>query len=112
MLHNGLALGSTISYLFLFVSCFMVLNFKLKLKITSPFISNLFIMIANSFISFLIVQILFSILNVKSLVTDFLQIIIFMLIFIMNIFLINHPSVKIFLNVYRKFKGYTIASNN
>lgn len=112
MQHNGLALGTTISFLFLFISCFVVLNFKLKLKITSVFVSNLFIMIANSFISFLIVQILFDIFSIRNLAMDMLRIIIFILIFVVNIILINHPSIKIFLNVYERFKSNTVTSNN
>lgn len=102
--HNGLALGTTVSYLFFFVSCFLILNFKFKLRITLTFISNLFIMITNALISFLIVHFLFDTLIIKNSATDILQITIFILMFIMNTILIRHPSIKIFHNVYTRFK--------
>lgn len=110
--HNGLALATTITYSYFFVLSFIVLNKKLKIGTTLVFTSNLFIVLANAFFSYLLTHIIVNSFDFENSVVSILQILLFVLIFIWNLNMIKHPSIKIFTGIYFRVKEKTFQIHN
>ena len=110
--HNGLALATTITYLYFFILSFGVLNKKLNMGSTLVFTTNLLIVLANAFFSYLITHIFVNSLDYKSNVINILQILLFVIIFIWNLSMIKHPSIKIFTGIYFRVKEKTFHIQN
>jgi putative peptidoglycan lipid II flippase len=105
--HNGLALATTITYLYFFVLSFVVLNKKLKIGTTLVLLTNLMIVLANAFFSYLITHIFVNSFDYKGDFISILQILLFVLIFIWNLNMVKHPSIKIFTGIYLRVKEKT-----
>jgi len=103
----GLALSTSITYVYFFISSYLVLNSKLKIKDKSNFIKEfIFCFIAGGF-SLLIVNLFSELFSLKSIIAEIIQIIIFLVIYSMNLFIIKHRAVVI---IYRIFFKYDLIN--
>ncbi len=94
--QNGLAMSTTISYLFFFFASIIVIVYKLKFKIVY-FIREFSFDIINGIISFVIsVVILPEKLFGPFALNSFVRLAVFIAIYILNAKLINHSAIKLF----------------
>jgi putative peptidoglycan lipid II flippase len=93
----GLAVSTTISYLFFFIMSYLVLNKKLKIKNKSLFIKEFLIHFINCSISLLTASIISDILSSSSIFRELVTILLFLLLYLLNLVLINHKAI-VFLN--------------
>ncbi len=110
-MQNGLAMSTSISYFFFFISGIIVIVHKLNLKIVY-FLKESSIDILNGMISFLISIVLipgklFSTVTIGG----FIRITIFILIYILNSKLINHKAIKLFENVIGSYSSFKVKRN-
>jgi putative peptidoglycan lipid II flippase len=106
--HNGLALATTITYLYFFLLSFIVLNKKLKIGTTVEFTGNLMIFLLNSFFSYLITDIIVELFDFKNIAFSIFQISLFVVIFFGNLYLIKHHSIRLFAEIYVRVKQKTL----
>lgn len=102
--QNGLALSTSISYVFFFCYSFYLINKQIIFEKKYIFISELLFSLGNGFISLFIVRQIVSLFFKGSL---FLEIILFLILFLINIFLVNHSLVKLFFRLLDAMKGNT-----
>ena len=99
----GLALSTSITYIFFFISSYLILNYKLKIKDKSIFVKEFVFCFIAGGISILIVDLLSEMVSLKSIFAEIIQIIIFLIIYSMNLFIINHRAVVIFQRIFFKY---------
>jgi putative peptidoglycan lipid II flippase len=112
MQHNGLALATTITYIYFFLISFSILNRKLEFRITLEFINNLLVVFINAFFSYLITHLIINSFDFRDITLIIFQILLFVLLFILNLHLIRHPSIKIFVGIYLKVREKTFQISN
>ena len=110
--HNGLALATSVTYLYFFVLSFVFLNKKLKIKTTFEFITNLIIVFTNAFFSYLITYIIVSSFDYENIAISIFHVALFVVIFICNLNLIKHPSLKIFTGIYVRMMDKSLQSQH
>ncbi len=105
--QNGLALSTSISYLFFFLSGFILVYKKLPIRNQSLFFKELVFHLANGLFSYLIVRLIFSYIIPKYNYIDLVKILFFLPVYILNVYLIGNKSlllVKKLLNSVRSVK--------
>jgi len=94
--QTGLAVSTTISYLFFFVSALTVASFKLKLSNTY-FFKELLFSGANTLFSISIVNVLISSDLIKSsLLNGIVRLVLFVIIYVINFIISKHNSLVLF----------------
>lgn len=89
MKQNGLVIATSISYLFFFIASVLIVQRRLKiLEISNTWNKILFYTI-NGLVSFIIVKILFTLVQSESILFDLLKIILFFLIYYINNLFLN-----------------------
>ncbi|MHB1688792.1 MAG: lipid II flippase MurJ [Ignavibacteriaceae bacterium] len=108
--QNGLAISTTISYLFFFLSAAILTAYKLNLS-NKHFVKEFLFCSANSLFSFLIANILITgnITN-SFLINGLLKLITFTLIYAVNSIISKHNSVKLFSNILQSFSKNNIRA--
>ncbi len=96
--QDGLALSSSISYLFFFLTSLTVIYTKVRFKNRKIFLTEIFFNLSNGIISFLIAYQI-SALFVKSNLSTFFNIILFLILYLSNIYFVKHSSYYIFMRV-------------
>lgn len=102
MEQNGLAAASAITYIFLFLSSFLILNFKLKLKIFLMFFIDFTWMLVAAIFAYLISGILTPLISGGNILKDVIFVVIFISVYILNINLINPSSLKVIRDFYSR----------
>jgi putative peptidoglycan lipid II flippase len=102
----GLAVSTTISYLFFFIVSYLVLNKKLKIKDKNLFFKEFFIYLINCCISFSIVYIFLKIVPVRNMITEMIAIMFFIFIYLVNLFLVKHKSILLFNQVFQRLNPF------
>jgi len=97
--QNGLALSTSISYIFFFFATYFVLNANLKIKNRSLLIKDLVMHFTNCIICFLTVRFIYSIFDINNIVLDATVILFFVCIYSFNSILLKHQSLIIFTRV-------------
>lgn len=100
MEQNGLAAGSAFTYFFFFLSCLLILNFKLKLNVIARFGTELLWMLLNSFLAYTIAGYLAGSFFVDGTLSDILFIVFFISGYLLNLILAKHTSLIVFRNFY------------
>lgn len=100
--QNGLALSTSISYVFFFSYSFYLINRQIIFKHKYIFLTELLFSLGNAFISLFIVRQIVFLFFGGSL---YLEIILFLLLFTINIFLVNHSFAKLFFRLLDILKG-------
>ncbi len=100
--QNGLALSTTISYIFFFVYGFYLINKKLIFIKKYIFLYEFLFSLINGLVSFLVVRLL-----VVSFIKEepFIEILFFLFLFVFNIFLVNHSLVKLIYGLFNIMRG-------
>jgi len=106
--QNGLALSTSISYVFFFLSSFVLIYRKLPLKSQSLFLKELIFHLTNGVFSYIIIQLLFYYIIPNYNYISLLKILFFLSVYIFNVYLIGNKSlvlVKELLNSVRITKS-------
>ena len=90
--QNGLALSSSITYLFLLTSSILIIQNRIKIKVFKITIINILYMLFNGLLSYYIIAIIMKIIHVNVQVYEICQIILFVIIFYFNLVLIDFVS--------------------
>jgi putative peptidoglycan lipid II flippase len=105
--QNGLALSTSISYMFFFFATYFILNVKLKIKNRSLFVKDFVMHLTNCIICFLTVKFISSILNIDNIVIESIFILFFVCIYSVNSLLLKHQAMIIFARVIKNM-GFNI----
>ncbi len=106
--QNGLALSTSISYVFFFLSSFILIYKKLPLKNQSLFLKELVFHLTNGVFSYIIIQLMFYYIIPNYNYITLLKILFFLSVYIINVYLIGNKSlvlVKELLNSVRITKS-------
>ncbi len=104
--QNGLALGTTLSYISFFILSFAVVLFKIKLNNKVFFMKELLWGISNGLISLILSYWLALLIPANLIVVSgIIQILLFVIIFGINTFLTNHNSVVLLSNALITYKN-------
>lgn len=110
--QNGLALSSSISFLFLFIGTYFI-NLRKKLLVSrGVFTKQLIINLTNGIFSYLISIILFNNLFPKSNLAEIFQIILFILIFISIAKLTNQYYLNVYIETFKKIINIKTSSQS
>ena len=74
--------------------------------------TNLLIVLINAFFSYLITYIIINSFDYENIVVNIFQILLFVVIFIWNLNMIKHPSIKIFTGIYFRVKEKALQIQN
>ena len=108
--QNGLAISTTISYLFFFLSASVLTAYKLRLH-NYYFVKELLFNGANALFSFWISDILISSsLTTSLLLNSFIRLIVFFSIYIINSVISKHNSIKLFMDIFRYIRQKNIEA--
>ena len=108
--QDGLAISTSISYLFFFICGALLIYNKLKIGI-KDFLKGLLFNLLNGFISYLIVTLFSSaLLGSDTMLNGLIKLFAFIVIYLVNSKIINQKAVKIFANVYKDFRNKKIAT--
>lgn len=99
--QNGLALGTSISYMFFFFMTYFTLNIKLKIKNRLLFVKDLLMHLTNCLICLLTVTFISSIFTITNVVVETLTILFFVCVYTVNSLLLKHQAVIIFARVMK-----------
>ena len=100
--QNGLALSTSLSYLFFFFASYTILNIKLKVKDKSLFIKDFIIHFTNCIICLILMKIVSDIYNVSNIYEEVLMIVFFLFIYLINLFLVKHNALVISKRVIKR----------
>ena len=98
----GLAVSTTISYIFFFVISYVVISKKLKIQDKTLFLKDFLIYLINCFICLGIVNILINTLQLRNLFSGMSMILAFIVIYLLNLFLLKHKSIIIINQVFER----------
>jgi putative peptidoglycan lipid II flippase len=101
--QDGLALSTSISFIFFFFASYIVLNAKLKIKDRSLFIKDFIIHFINCMICLISIKIVSDICRVNSIFEEVFTIGFFILIYLFNLILIKHNALVISNRVIKRF---------
>lgn len=101
--QDGLALSTSISFIFFFSASYLLLNKKLKISERFLFIRDSLFHIVNGFICFIAVAILSNSTSSKLLQIGFLKILLFISLYMVNILIVRHNAVLITQRVFGRF---------
>jgi len=108
--QDGLALSTSISFIFLFSASYIILNIKLAIKNRSLFLKDFLFHGINCAICLLITILLTEYLLSGDLISEILSVLVFFFLYFVNTFLAQHSSIKITLkmlgklNIFSSFK--------
>ena len=105
MHQEGLALSSTLSYIFFFIASLLLVFRKIKISNKTIFFKELLFCSVNALISYLITNFIFtSEIPGSNLLIRVLQIIIFISIYLLNSYLIGHNSLNLLIAMFKNLK--------
>lgn len=102
--QNGLAISTSISYFFFFLTSYLVLNSKLKISNKTLFIKDFFIHFTNCVICMLSVFLVSLNFTFSNSITEAFNVILFLLLYLFNLILLEFKTVKILKQVLQRFK--------
>src|ERR1035437_2730952 len=99
MKQNGLALSTSITYLFLFVASIHTMQWKLKVIDTKMVYLTIGFLVLNGTFSFLLVGIIFHNFNISNNMKEIMQIILFVYLFYQNLVIFNYSPMEYLRNL-------------
>jgi putative peptidoglycan lipid II flippase len=99
--QNGLALSTSVSYMFFFFATFLILNGKLEIKNRSLFSKDFLIHFINCIICYLSVRIIINIFSVNNILIEIVVITTFIIIYAVNSFILDQKAMIIFIRVIK-----------
>jgi putative peptidoglycan lipid II flippase len=106
--QNGLAISTSISYLFFFTSSYLIINSKMKLKHISFFVKKIIIYIIDCIVCLLTVWILNESVFNGHLIINLMLMFLFVVIYLLNLYLLKDKGINLFKQVLQKisFAGF------
>jgi putative peptidoglycan lipid II flippase len=98
--QNGLALSTSVSYIFFFFATYFILNKKLKIKNRYLFIKDFILHIINCALCFMIMKILSENFLAKDIFSEMSVILLFFILYLVNTYLIDHNAAVITAKVF------------
>jgi O-antigen/teichoic acid export membrane protein len=102
--QNGLALSTSLSYLFFFFASYTILNIKLKVKDKSLFVKDFIIHLTNCIICLISIKIISDIYQAGNIFEEVLMIAFFLFIYLVNLTIIKHNALVISNRVIKRLK--------
>jgi putative peptidoglycan lipid II flippase len=99
--QNGLALSTSISYIFYFFVSYIMLNITLKISNKAIFIQEFLVHLLNASIAFSSAIIISGVTGSNSLIFNVIFIILFITIYVLNAHLLNYMGINIFFRVIK-----------
>ena len=93
--QNGLALSTSLSYIFFFLASYITIYRKLPLKDASIFFKELLLHLINGFVVYLIIEMIFSAKYPENIFVILMKIFLYLLIYTGNIFIVKSKSLSI-----------------
>ena len=100
--QNGLAISTSISFIFFFAVSYLVINRKLEVRDKTLFIKEFCFYFINSCVCLLFIKIIANVLPDGSMVTEILIIAFFIILYLLNLILIKHKVIEILNQVFPK----------
>ncbi len=100
--QNGLALSTSLSYLFFFFASYTILNIKLKVKNKSLFVKDFIIHSTNCIICLILIKNISVIYQLNNIFEEIFIIVLFVFIYLLNSFLIKHNALLISSRVIKR----------
>jgi putative peptidoglycan lipid II flippase len=98
--QDGLALSSSLSYIFFFFVSYLILNVKLNIRNRMLFIKDFTANSVNCFVSLVCVKVISDIININSILQLIFIVILFICFYLLNSILIQHSSMTIVRRVF------------
>jgi len=109
--QNGLALSTSISFFYFSIISYTILNFKLRIKNRSLFIKEFISHIINCGLSILIIKILFDLLPESNLIYEMLSIVVFLVLYMLNLVLIRYESLLTIKELLNRFNPWSFKTS-
>jgi len=106
----GLAVSTTLSYLFFFLISFILITKKLKIRNTSLFVKEFIFQLLNCLFCILIVKIIIESFNLFDILSQIVLLLFFVTAYLLNLFLLDHKSSGIFNLIKDKLNSIRILN--
>lgn len=107
--QNGLALSTSISFIFFFFASYLVLNRKLHIKNSLLFYKETLFHLLNGVLCILIISIFRDQLLHNNVVTELTSILLFVALYIFNVFLVKHSAFNISIKVLNQLRFNSLS---
>jgi len=98
----GLAISTSLSFIFFFVVSYLVINNKLHIRDKTIFFKDFFVYLINCCVCLLIVFFLMKVLPLRNLITEMTMMILFVVFYLMNLFIVKHKSIIMINQVFER----------
>ena len=105
----GLAISTTISYLFFFTVSFLIINKKLNIKNRSLFFKDFSFHFINCGLSFIVTFLLANILTISNIIFEIIAILFFNIIYIINLIVLKHRSALMIHQVFQRLNLFGLS---
>lgn len=102
--QNGLALSTSISYIFFFIVSFLVIINRLSFRIKGQFLAEFFLHLICGVTSYLVVAYLWSFIKQDSIILSLLILISFCLVYMLNLWILGTKSIHLVFGLFSFFK--------
>jgi putative peptidoglycan lipid II flippase len=102
--QNGLALSTSITYLFFFLSSFILVYKKLPMKNKSLFMKELIFHLTNGFFSYMVIQLMFYYIMPNYNYINLMKILFFLSVYILNVYLIGNKSLVLLKDLFNSVR--------
>ena len=109
--QDGLAASTSISYIFFFVASYLILNYKLGIKDKFVFTKEFFYSLLNAGLTLLVVKLVSVFFVAGNLYQNFILIFLFVLIYLLNLYLLDHKSISTLNILYRRINPFNQGSD-
>ena len=109
--QNGLALSTSISFIFFFASSYLVLNKKLDIIDKIIFIKEYCFYFINCFICFIVINMLMRSFLMITIIKEVMLICIFIVLYSLNLFLVKHKSILLLSQVMKNIGNGGLAKS-
>lgn len=98
--QDGLAISTSISFIFFFSVSYLVINWKLEVSDKTLFIKEFCFYFINSFVCLIFIKIISNVLPNDTMVTEIFILVIFIILYLLNLILIRHKVIVILNQVF------------
>jgi len=106
--QDGLALSTSISFIFFFFTSYVILNTKLKIKDRTLFFKEFFFHLVNCLICLILVKIVADSFIINGILGEIFTIILFLVAFSLTVFTVKHTAVNITTRVFKRLNLFSV----
>jgi putative peptidoglycan lipid II flippase len=104
--QDGLALSSSLSYIYFFTVTFLIINKRLSFRFNKQLFAEIILYIISAVISYIIVVLLSGFINPNSVILSFLVVLLFFSLYMLNLWVLKTKSTFFVLNLFSLIKNY------